>query len=796
MVISPVDGARAPARLSVARLLRSFWPRPRARRLADGARLLLSAAGLLALVLLAVLDTGLVAVAPGVVPPVARGLPRAALSVVNVLASTAVLVALLVLAVDALRHRRFVITSALLSCLLGLAGGFAVAVLAHASGDAAARTLLGPPHQAAGLPVTAAVALLVGADLHRRRWVGRAWLALAVAIGCALALGTLAVPSALFAVLVGTTAGLGVRVAVGVLPARPPDELVLALLAGAGWQLRALRPLGEAAGRIRYAAIGPDDADLRVTVVDPDRRGILFPGRLWRMLRLRTAAVGRPPLTLRGQLERQALSAALARAAGVAAPRVMALLAAGPSLLLVEQPVGGAPLPDAGPSDAGRGVGAALRALRRLHDVGLAHGALTEDDVVLLPDGGAGFADLSSAQPAASDLQRELDVVALLVAAGRHVGAATAVALLRADYGSTRAAEARLAALLQPLALPRPARGMVRGTTLLDDLRTALRPPGGRGSTAAVRIERLRPRTVLSVAGGTLAAHILITQLSSVGLGAALGSARPGWLAVALVGSAVTYLGAALALQAFATVRLPLPRTALVQVASSFLTLVTPPTVGHVGLNIRYLQRAGVPTATATGSVAVKETVTVAVTVPVLLVCGWLSGVSASRLALLPSGTVLTVLAVAAAVLAAAVAAPPTRRLLRHRLEPLVRRTLPQLLATAGNPRRLATAVAGVLVLNAGYVLALDASLRAFSTSVAVPTLVVVYLAASALGSAAPTPGGLGAVEAALVGGLTATGVPFAAALTAVLAFRTATFWLPAPFGWLAFVALQRRRRI
>jgi uncharacterized protein (TIRG00374 family) len=104
--------------------------------------------------------------------------------------------------------------------------------------------------------------------------------------------------------------------------------------------------------------------------------------------------------------------------------------------------------------------------------------------------------------------------------------------------------------------------------------------------------------------------------------------------------------------------------------------------------------------------------------------------------------------------------------------------------------------VLGILVLNGGNVLALDASLRAFSTTLAVPALVVVFLAASTLGSAAPTPGGLGAVEAALVGGLTATGVALAPALTAVLAFRTATFWLPAPIGWVAFVALGRRGRI
>jgi uncharacterized membrane protein YbhN (UPF0104 family) len=170
--------------------------------------------------------------------------------------------------------------------------------------------------------------------------------------------------------------------------------------------------------------------------------------------------------------------------------------------------------------------------------------------------------------------------------------------------------------------------------------------------------------------------------------------------------------------------------------------------------------------------------------------------VSASRLSLVPSGEVLLVLFAALAVVGILIAVPPVRRLLRRRLEPLARQSLPQLLAVATEPRRLLTGLGGILLQNAGYVLALDASLRAFDTSLALPTVIGVYLVSSAVGSVAPTPGGLGAVEAALVGGLTATGVPVSAALAAVLAFRTVTFWLPAPVGWVAFVNLQRRRFI
>jgi uncharacterized membrane protein YbhN (UPF0104 family) len=387
-------------------------------------------------------------------------------------------------------------------------------------------------------------------------------------------------------------------------------------------------------------------------------------------------------------------------------------------------------------------------------------------------------------------------VVALLVAGAARAGADRAVAALRAGYAAGPAEEARWASLLQPLALPRPVRRAVRGTPVLGDLRGALAGPDGGPTPAAPRLERISGRTVLSVAGATVGAHVLVTQLSDVGIGTALAQADWRWLAVALLGSALTYVGAALGLMAFVPDRLPLGRTTLVQLSSAFVTLVTPPTVGHVGVNLRYLQRSGVPVATAAATVGVSQVVTVVVTLLLLVVSGWLSGVSPSRPSLLPSGDVLAVLLVAAALLGVAGAVPATRRALRRRLEPLVRRTLPQLLAAVTEPRRLGTAVLGVLLLNGGYVLALDASLRAFSAPLALSSLVVVYLVGSTVGSAAPTPGGLGAVEAALVGGLTATGVPVASALTAVLAFRVATFWLPAPAGWVAFVVLQRRHRI
>ena len=101
--------------------------------------------------------------------------------------------------------------------------------------------------------------------------------------------------------------------------------------------------------------------------------------------------------------------------------------------------------------------------------------------------------------------------------------------------------------------------------------------------------------------------------------------------------------------------------------------------------------------------------------------------------------------------------------------------------------------IGGVLLLSLTYILCLSACVAAFGGSVSIAKIGFVYLTGSAIGSIIPTPGGLGAVEAALTAGLTAAGVPSGVAVSAVLLFRLLTFWLPVPFGWVALNYLERR---
>jgi len=102
------------------------------------------------------------------------------------------------------------------------------------------------------------------------------------------------------------------------------------------------------------------------------------------------------------------------------------------------------------------------------------------------------------------------------------------------------------------------------------------------------------------------------------------------------------------------------------------------------------------------------------------------------------------------------------------------------------------TLFSGALMLDLSFVAALTCATRAFGVTPSVAAVGVVYFAGAIIGSAVPTPGGLGGVEAALTAGLIAVGVDVSVAVSSVLLFRLCTYWLPIPFGWASLTYLQR----
>jgi uncharacterized protein (TIRG00374 family) len=69
------------------------------------------------------------------------------------------------------------------------------------------------------------------------------------------------------------------------------------------------------------------------------------------------------------------------------------------------------------------------------------------------------------------------------------------------------------------------------------------------------------------------------------------------------------------------------------------------------------------------------------------------------------------------------------------------------------------------------------------------------YSTAQLLGQIPLTPGGLGVVEAGLTGTLALAGVAAAPAALATLAYRLASYWLPLPVGFAAWLWHRGRYR-
>ncbi|OKJ67746.1 lysylphosphatidylglycerol synthase transmembrane domain-containing protein [Streptomyces lateritius] len=312
-----------------------------------------------------------------------------------------------------------------------------------------------------------------------------------------------------------------------------------------------------------------------------------------------------------------------------------------------------------------------------------------------------------------------------------------------------------------------------------------------------VRLERIKPRTLISLIAGAVAAYFLLSQIASTPL-STVSQADWRWVAVAVLCSAVSYVAAAMSLLGFVPERVGFWRTVVAQVAGSFVKIVAPAAVGGVALNTRFLQRSGVRPGLAVASVGASQLFGLGAHILLLLSFGYLTGTEKSQ-SFTPSRTVIAGLLTVAVLVLVVTAIPFMRKFVSTRLRSLFAGVVPRMLDVLQRPMKLVTGIGGMLLLTGAFVLCLDASIRAFGhghQSISYASVAVVFLAGNALGSAAPTPGGVGAVEGALTLGLVAVGLPIEVATPAVLLYRLLTLWLPVLPGWLCFNWLTKQEAL
>lgn len=496
--------------------------------------------------------------------------------------------------------------------------------------------------------------------------------------------------------------------------------------------------------------------------------------------------------TPRHEVEHEAYITLLAERAGVGTlPVVLAgEIEHGPPFL-IRRRIDGRPLATMAAGDVDDALLDEIwRNVVALGEARIAHHDLRADNFLVDGDGGVRITDFTFSRVGSQNGHKCQDVAEALVSLASVVGPARAVG--SALRGVPRETLRDALPHLQSLALHSRFRKQLRDRAALAELRESLAQR--LGCPVPTFRSPVRPATVAILAAGGLAVYLLLPEFSSIAeVRSVIGRANLLWLVIAALCGELAVVANSWTILGSARDPLPVGRTVGVQVAAAFTGRTTIAAVGYYAILMAFLERLGVRRTDAVGVLILNRAATTAVTV-VATIAGLLVVGNA-----VPIGHISipwwAIAAVAGLVVAAVafLASPFGRRRVWSRVMTTIRQLMAAMGPTLRIPLRSVQLIGGEVAFLAFTAAGIVATLYAIGASFSVIQVVAVYIVASNLGQLLPTPGGLGAVEGALVAGLTAIGIPPSTAIAAALVSRVLSFWLPVLPGIVAFRLLQHR---
>ncbi len=639
----------------------------------------------------------------------------------------------------------------------------------------------------------------VSSPLLNQSWRRVAWVAVATAAAARLLTATEAPVNLAVALALGATVGSAALVAVGAPRRRPGATSLRNAFAEAGLEIDEIVDQAAANGRRTYLGTTPN-GPVEIAYVDRDDRDADLLARAVRSLLVQSPDEERLAIMPTGRVEHEALVTYTALAGGVSVPGIEAIAYSerDSALIALDAPTGAAlaELADSDIDDAH--LDALWHELGALHDAGLAHRALTLENL-RVDSGGAQLAGLSSARLSPTAEQRATDIAELAITTALAVGPERAIeAAIRS--GRSQALEAGLA-FMQRSALPATTRKRCRAHKgLVDEVRTGLQNRLGIAEVELPELDRLDIARVVTWVGFMILAFFLLTLITSWSeISESLKGLDWGWIPAILATALVSTFGGAMALAGSVLRRVPLGEATLIMFGQSFLNRFTPMNAGGMAMRIRYLQKGGTDVTVATAAIGLASASNGVVQgVLILFFLLWsgtdptsdvdLAGNSSPDLAIV--GVFVGAIVVAAAVIALS---PKLRRWLVDFIKSTIDKVRHDFGELARRPSKLALLFGGAAFSKLLTIVAFAMSCRAFGIDLNFAEMGALYLGATTIASAVPTPGGVGAIEAALVLVLTNAGAAEPDAWAAVLLFRLMTYWLPTVPGYVALKISERR---
>lgn len=545
--------------------------------------------------------------------------------------------------------------------------------------------------------------------------------------------------------------------------------------------LKVIRPSGQGP----LVMLATEDTEPGTAIVElygPHQRGGGFLRQFWGKLRLRDSETAPIQTSMRRAVEHRALMALAVGNLGMAntSPIAVATLDRGWTIY-AHKPAEGTSL---GACAKDTPVVRVWDSLGVLHSQQISHGDLRSTEITVV-DGTPLFGGFAHAEFGSSDAHLHTDIAQLMITTTDLYSAPKAVAAAITVFGheTVLAASRRLT----KAAVPKRIRSSVRDAgTAMSTVRDEVKQQTGADKIKTATITRFTRSQLIQMVLLVALVYVAYPFISSApAFFFELRSANWWWALAALAVSVLKYLGAATALWACADGAVGFRMLTTMQVANTFAATTTPAGVGGLALSTRFLQKGGLGALRATTAVALQQSVQVITHVTLLIAFSAAAGASANLKRFVPSATVLYLIAGAAlGAVGVSLFVPKLRRWLATAVRPRLKEVLDDLLLLAREPKRLALIILGCATTTLGSALALWASIEAFGGDVSIITVTIVTMVGGTLASAAPTPGGVGAVEAALIGGLAAFGVPAAIAVPSVLLYRILTCWLPVFLGW------------
>lgn len=642
--------------------------------------------------------------------------------------------------------------------------------------------------------------LVAGSPWLPRRWRRAGW-TLIIAALIARILSATEVPLRTGLLLaVGAAAGSSALLVFGAPRRRVDVAAVAAALRGAGIDVTRIAPFEHAGPDPLFEVEQTDRSPLVVKVLGRDQRDADWLYSSWRSLTIKdlgdSGAIREPSLAV----QREVVAMSVFDAAGLVTPRVDAVLTTpDEAAILAMTEVEGSELVtlDGGDvSDAA--VHDAFRQVALLQHRRLAHRSLNPGNVLIDGDAAA-FVTLRRSDLQATDEVLGADVAELLVSFGLVVGAERSIAAARAELPNELLA--RAVPLIQRSVFTQSTKRCLDDlddrNAFLDDVRDRAADAAGLEHVELTPIRRITVGGAVSLIGSVVLMGYVFSLASDWDLiWDAFTTADLSYVPPILVLATVPFLTGALSMMGAVPIDLRFFRTTSVMFGQSYLNRFTPANAGGMAMRMRYLQLEGLDGAVSATSIGLTSAAN-GVTQAMMIVLFLLWGGASDRLSdfEMPDigGIAIAILVfggIASAVLLASKWGRETVIPWTTQVAGRIGRTAADL---AGNPKKMGQLFGGAFIGKFANIGAFWLSMLAFDVDISFPKAGALYIIASTIGSAIPTPGGVGGVEAALTAALLSYGVDNAAAAGIVLLFRMLTFWLPTVPGYLFLQYTQRR---